>query len=308
MRVYWSIEILKVEVLNMKIVTAIGLYFFFVLLGLVAGCGDDKPSGPILGDFAYPLQVGQIWKYSGSHYNFNFRPESIAAYGALSASFVSTVEVGQKTKLLDTLDVYSFHETATEVGISTYQSWNYFNNRSDGFYSYAYGGMFPMMQPRKIVPPQYQLTFHGKSLDDIERLIGTSLLNLSGQAPQADSITTIEDPPFRCLKYPLTMGSEWLAEVIPEEISIKKKVIDRVQIRVPAGIFTCAKVQWLYDLGSDGSWDSNIEVYDYISQIGIVKRTRIYHDVTVTTYEYPLGIGICDYADVWELTQTQSGQ
>jgi hypothetical protein len=44
----------------------------------------------------------------------------------------------------------------------------------------------------------------GKRFADIERLIGTSLLNPSGQAPQVDSITDIEDPPFRCLKYPLT--------------------------------------------------------------------------------------------------------
>jgi hypothetical protein len=292
----------------MKRFTAVGLCLISVLLSLPPGCSDEKPSGPILGDFAYPLQVGQIWKYSGSFYSFNFRPESIAAYDGFSADFVSTVQVMQKTKLLDTLDVYSFKETAIESGIHTYLSWNYFNNRPDGFYSYAYGGTSAMMQPRKLAPTHYQLTFHGKTLDDARKLLGTSLLNPSGQAPQADSITTIEDPPFRCLKYPLTMGSEWPVRTLPEVLSIKKKTLDRVRVQVPAGIFTCAKIQWLYDIGSDGSWDSDIEAYDYISQIGLVKRTRVYHNVTVTTHEYPLGIGTCDYAEVWELTHTQGGQ
>jgi hypothetical protein len=104
------------------------------------------------------------------------------------------------------------------------------------------------------------------------------------------------------------MESEWLAKAPPEELSIKKKAIDRVQIQVPAGIYTCARIQWLYDVGSDGNWDTDIEAYDYISQIGLVKRTRIYHDVTVTTHEYPLGIGTSDIAEVWELTQTQGGK
>jgi hypothetical protein len=292
----------------MKRFTAVGLCLISVLLSLTPGCSDEKPSGPILGDFAYPLQVGQIWSYSGSYYSFNCRPESLAGNHSIFASFVSTVQVMQKTKLLDTLDVYSFKETAIEGGILTYQSWNYFNNRHDGFYSYAYGGTSSMMQPRKIAPTQYQFMFHGKTLDHTERLIGTSLLNPSGQAPQADSITNIEDPPFRCLKYPLTMRSEWLVRVLPEVMSIKKKAIDRVQIQVPAGIFTCARIQWLYDIGSDGSWDSDIEAYDYISQIGLVKRTQVFRGVIVTDQENPLGIGTCDIAQVWELTRMQGGQ
>jgi hypothetical protein len=292
----------------MRRVTAVGLCIISVSLCLIPGCGDDKPSGPILGDFAYPLQVGQIWKYSGRHYNFNFRPESLAANNSESIGFVSTVQVMERTKLLDTLDVYSFKETAIQSGIYTYSSWNYFNNRPDGFYSYAYGGVSPMMQPRKIAPWQYQLMFHGKRLEDIQTLLGTSLVNNSGLAPQSDSLSDIEDPPFRCLKYPLTAGSEWLARVLSEKMSIRKKAIDRVRIQVPAGIYTCARIQWLYDVGSDGSWDADIEAYDYISETGLVKRTRIYHDVEVTTHEYPLGIGTCDYAEVWELMQAQSGQ
>jgi hypothetical protein len=292
----------------MKRVTAVGLCLISLLLSLTAGCGDDKPSGLILGDFAYPLQVGQIWSYSGWQYSFNFKPESLATNHSVSLGFASTVQVMQKTKLLDTLDVYSFRESSVQSGASTYECWHYYNNRPDGLYNYAYGGTNSWMLPRKITPTQYQLTFHGRPLDDIRKLVGTSLLSPSGLAPQSDSLTNIEDPPFHSLKYPLTAGSEWPVR-IPSILSpINKKAIDRVQVQVPAGVFTCARIQWLYDLGSDGSWDSEIEAYDYISQIGLVKRTRIYHNVEVTTHEYPLGIGTCDMAEVWELTQVQSGQ
>ncbi|TFH65234.1 MAG: hypothetical protein E4G91_03195 [Candidatus Zixiibacteriota bacterium] len=150
--------------------------------------------------------------------------------------------------------------------------------------------------------------FQGKALDEIRKLVGTSLLSHSGQAPQFDSLTNIEDPPFHSLKYPLNAGSEWPVRIPPKLVPINKKAIDRVQVQVPAGVFTCARIQWLYGLDSDSNWDSDIEAYDYISQIGLVKRTRLYHNVTVTTHEYPLGIGICDWAEVWELTQTQGGQ
>ena len=292
----------------MNRITAVGLCFVSVLLSLVASCGDDKPSGPILGDFAYPLQVGQIWKYSGIQYDFNFIPESLATNHSTSVGSVSTVQVMQKTKLLDTLDVYSFREVAVQSGASTYECWHYYNNRPDGLYNYAYGGTNSWMLPRKIAPTQYQLTFHGKALDDIRRLVGTSLLSPSGLAPQSDSLTHIEDPPFHSLKYPLNAGSEWPVSIPPKLVPINKKAIDRVQVQVPAGIFTCARIQWLYEIGSDGNWNTDIEAYDYISQIGLVKRTRVYHNVTVSTPEYPLGIGTCDIAEVWVLTQTQSGQ
>jgi hypothetical protein len=292
----------------MKRVAAVGLCLVSVLLCLTPGCSDDKPSGPILGDFAYPLQVGQIWKYSGIQYDFNFVPESLATNHSTSYSYVSTVQVMQKTKLLDTLDVYSFREIVVQSGASTYECWHYYNNRPDGLYNYAYGGTNTWMQPRKIAPTQYQFTFQGKPLDYIRRLVGTSLLSPSGLTSQSDSLTHIEDPPFHSLKYPLNAGSEWPVRIPPKLSPINKKAIDRVQIQVPAGIFTCARIQWLYDLNNDGNWDSDIEAYDYISQIGLVKRTRVYHNVTVTAHEYPLGIGTCDMAEVWELTQVQSGQ
>jgi hypothetical protein len=214
----------------------------------------------------------------------------------------------EKTKLLDTLDVYSIRETAIQSGTSTYVCWNYYNNRPDGLYNYAYGGTNTFMQPRKIAPTQYQLMFHGKALDDIRKLIGTSLLSPSGQAPQSDSLTHFEDPPFHSLKYPLNAGSEWPVRVPSDVGAINKKAIDRVQVQVPAGVFTCARIQWLYSTGMGGGWNTDIEAYDYVSQIGLVKRTRIYRNVEVTTHEYPLGIGTCDIAEVWELTQTQNGQ
>ncbi len=287
---------------------ALRLCVALLLLSLTIGCNDETPTGPILGDFVYPVQVGQVWQYSGSFYSFNMMPESLSVCCFDSISSASTVEVTHGTRLGDTLSVYCFQETLVQEDMRTYQSWYYFNNRSDGLYCYAHGGTSARMQPRKALPSRNQLVFHGKPLDEIKRLMGSPLFSLSSQMTETDSITTIEDPPVQSLRYPLTAGSEWLVKAVPEVLSIKKGVIDRVQIRVPAGFFTCARIQWLYDLGSDGSWDADIEVYDYVSQIGLVKRAAIYHNVDVVTFEYPLGIGTCDYADVWELTQTQSGQ
>lgn len=286
----------------------LGVSIILLALGLFVGCGDEKPSGPILGDFAYPLQVGQVWKYSGRQYNFNFVPESLATNYSTYYNFTSTVQVMQKTKILDSLDVYSIRELAVQVGLFSYETWHYYNNRTDGFYNYAYGGTSPMMLPRKLAPATTRLLFRGLPLEKTERQLGVALLNPSGLAPQSDSLSEIEDPPFRSLAYPLSYGSEWPVRNPTGITPINKKVIEKVQVQVPAGISTCAKIQWLYDIDEDGSWDTDIEQYDYISQSGLVKRTRLFHNVTVASYDHPEGIGTCDIAEVWELTQTIGGQ
>jgi hypothetical protein len=293
---------------TMKALLTLGASIILLALGLFIGCGDEKPSGPILGDFAYPLQVGQVWKYSGRQYNFNFVPESLATNYSTLHNYTSAVQVMQKTKILDTLDVYSIRELAVQIGVGSYETWHYYNNRSDGLYNYAYGGTSAMMLPRKLAPATTRLIFRGRPLEETERQLGVSLLSPSGLAPQSDSLTSIEDPPFRSLVYPLSYGSEWPVRVPPKLSPINKKVIEKVQIQVPAGIFTCAKIQWLYDIDEDGGWDTDLEQYDFISQIGLVKRTRLYRGVAVTTHEYPAGVGVCDIAESWELTQTIGGQ
>lgn len=282
--------------------------FVMLTLGLSLGCGDEKPSGPILGDFAYPLQVGQQWKYIGRQYNFNFVPESLATNHSTLHNYTSTVQVMEKTKIIDSVDVYSFRELAVQTGMGTYETWHYYNNRLDGFYLFAHGGTNAMMLPRKIAPESHRLVFHGKPLEATERLCGATLVNMSSLGSLSDSLTGIDDPPIRSLMYPLSYGSEWVAIAVAPLTPINKKVIEKVSVQVPAGIYTCAKIQWLYDLNSDGSWDSDVEQFDYVSQIGLIKRTKLFRGVTVTTFEHPEGIGVCDVAEVWELSQSTGGQ
>lgn len=292
----------------MKKIVIAAICFVVLALGLQFGCGDEKPSGPILGDFAYPLQVGQQWKYIGRQYDFNFVPESLATNYSTLHNYTSTVQVMEKTKILDSVDIYSFRELAVQTGIGTYETWHYYNNRPDGFYLFAHGGTNAMMLPRKIAPTQYQFMFHGRPLEEIERMSRSTLVGPTALSSQSDSLTDVDDPPVRSLLYPLSYGSEWVTTTPTSITPINKKVIEKVSIQVPAGIYTCAKIQWLYDLNSDGSWDSDVEQYDYISQIGLVKRTMLFRGVAVTSHEYPEGIGVCDIAEVWELSQSSGGQ
>jgi hypothetical protein len=291
--------------MRVRCVPLFGLWLGVAILAIGGGCGDSKPNSLILGDFAYPLQVGQTWLYSGSYQTFNFQPESLAYSHSESRTFQSTVQIVQKFNLLDSLEVYGFKETIIESGKDPTYSWHYMNNSSEGLYRYAYTLGDVRVTPRKPAVQDRSYRFHGKTYASIEELLRSSDTRHEGEALDGDSIK-YDVPPFRSLKYPLTTGSEWPVRVPPGSMMLNKKVIDEVKIQVPAGVFNCARIQWLYGTGTDGQVDSDMQVFDYVARIGLVKRTQVFHNVTVTDYEHPLGAGTCDISEIWMLRQTPS--
>jgi hypothetical protein len=277
-----------------------------LIIVILGGCGD-KSGNLVIGDFAYPLHVGQVWRYVGMEYTSFFQPESLAATYTTNYGIVSAVEVKEQTVVGDTIPVYALKMTETITGQATSYSWDYFNNRPGGLYSFAYshpsgsGGM----EPRKLTRDECQYRFHGHVFASISELFRFIESPSQKQALGSDSIT-LETPPFLCVKYPFSSGSEWLTTSPPTVWPIGKKVLGRVDIQVPAGTFACAHILWRYDVDTNGVWDTNIEMHDYISQIGLVKREAIIRGIEVTGYENPTGIGTYDVSRVMELLSTHT--
>ncbi len=239
-------------------------------------------------------------------YTAFFQPESLAATYTTSYGLVSAVEIKEQTVVGDTIPVYALKMTETVNGRETYYSWDYFNNRPGGLYSFAYshpngGGM----QPRKLTGDVRQYRFQNRTFASISELFRFIESPSQNQALGSDSIT-LETPPFLCVKYPLSSGSEWLTTSPPTVWPIGKKVLGCVDIQVPAGTFACAHILWRYDVDTNGVWDTNIEMHDYISQIGLVKREAIIRGIEVTGYENPTGIGTYDVSRVMELQSTHT--
>ncbi|MFQ6618789.1 MAG: hypothetical protein ACE5QV_08895, partial [Fidelibacterota bacterium] len=46
--------------------------------------------------------------------------------------------------------------------------------------------------------------------------------------------------------------------------------------------FYCFKIQRLFDFDNDGEWDNDIELFDYISDKGLIKRYFFLKDLIVT--------------------------
>jgi hypothetical protein len=277
------------------------------LLALILGGCGDKTDNLVIGDFAYPLHVGQVWRYVGVEYNSNFQPESLAATHTTSDGIVAAVEVTAQTVIGDSIPVYALKMTETITGQQTYYSWDYFNNRADGLYSFGYSHAVGSsgVLPRKIGHNRYQFRFAGRTFANIGELLGFVEFSRNPQSLATDSIT-LETPPFLCLRYPLSTGSEWLTTSPPTVWPIGKKVLGRVEVQAPAGTFACAHILWRYDIDTNGIWDTDIEMHDYVAQIGLVKRVLTVRGVQVTDYENPLWLGTCDIHRIMELQSTHT--
>jgi hypothetical protein len=115
----------------------------------------------------------------------------------------------------------------------------------------------------------------------------------------SDSII-FEDPPVRCLEYPLRVGAQWTYREAGNPWHMDKKVLRKRRFEVEAGDFSCFEIRWLYDFDNDGSWDEDIWITDYMSSIGLVDR-RIFVGGSAESDEYGNELGFIDSFDEYEL-------
>jgi hypothetical protein len=83
---------------------------------------------------------------------------------------------------------------------------------------------------------------------------------------------------------------------------IHKRITGIKDIEVPAGTFTCFEIQTLSGVQDNGEWFEDLETFEYISEIGLVRRSWIARDVEVIGYELPFGSGLVDVYDELVLT------
>jgi hypothetical protein len=253
--------------------------------------------------FIYPLQIGNRWDYSGSMVFFNFQPDSLGDFFPDTFYASSTVEILRRETLHDTLETYVFHETFTLHGYGVYHSENYFNNWSDGFYNFASYGVNDQLTPLK---PGHQpsVYFKGRYFNTVREVFDWLKTGIESQARLVDSLE-YEDPPLRCLAYPLTVGAQWTYRYPGNPWHMEKAVIGRANQTVPAGDFDCFEIQWLYDLNDDGTWDDDIDIFDQISQIGLVKRSITIRGIVLEDPWSPEPLGYFDAKEEYVLTDYQ---
>jgi hypothetical protein len=265
------------------------------------GC-DDVSVDPVI-TVTFPLIVGDSWTYAERYLATNFDPPEAESLFADTTIGAGTTTISGLDTLSDSIETYVFR-TAWNRGLENGEFDAYRNNASDGLFTYAVSDNRIWVGPPKVAARRSMgFLFRGRrfaSLDELSR----AFIPAAYMAPAKGADTLLyENPPVRDLAYPLWVGRQWAYRVaVPgQSIAIDHRVVGIETVTVPAGVFTCVKIGWLWDLDSDGSWDDDIEGYDYLFAGGLAKRVFRIIGVGIID-EYGQTVCVLDYVDTFELT------
>lgn len=264
------------------IIASSALILFF------SACKKDKDENvvgaPLIVSGIYPLAVGNEWKY---YREFNFIDDSTLTDSLIASDYVKmrvdrneTLTNGDVTFAIEYED--STNATITNTGTSFY----YIN--STGLYNPAYifgsGFQVYLSQPAPILFKVGEMEFHSPA-DMFNTLT-------NGTTRAIDSII-FDTPPRWTIKNPLVLNELWTYITYPW--LIKKKYVGDETISTAFGNVSCKKIEWLYDLNNDGTWD-DIHVWQYISPTkGMLKET--FNAWGVWTYSNGDTLGIGTFVD-----------
>ena len=110
----------------------IGTVFFSIL---EVSC--DRDNKPTLGDFQYPIAIGNSWTYARSYSPYNWVPGAGSEVGVDTIFDTSFTEIVSLVNLSDTVSAYYF-ETAWYSNGDTSHMTEYINNNDSGLFEYAY--------------------------------------------------------------------------------------------------------------------------------------------------------------------------
>lgn len=278
-------------------------YYWKVLAYSIDG---DTASSPIWRfstsrTFIMPLAVGNRWDYSTMYYHYNFQPESLGTILGDTVYGNRTETITTMDTLPDSTETYVIHSVWSRGDVSG-DEFVYRNNTDDGYYTYAY--WIPDEPTLQRLRPGYSFQFHGRrfgSLSDLYRFITTAVQASAKQA--FDTGIVLEDPPLRELAYPLEVGRQWVyrQKDLNGPFDMGEEVVEKQNLIVSAGQFECFKVRWYWDIDNDGNWDDDIDGYDYVGGIGLVKREFLIYGVTVVD-DHGSILGTFDSFDTHELT------
>jgi hypothetical protein len=256
------------------------LYFYlFLSFFLFHRCGQVKsPIGPHNSIFSYPLKINNQWEYARSFTRFNIRPDSLVPDSFLTITSTHVIKVMRKETLRDSIETFVLKETLAEA-IQTNHRESFYTNEIDGLYFHAYnepGFVIPKVSKRN------KICFKDFYFNSIQEITPYITKAITANRIVQDSLI-YEIPPLISLKYPLEMGSEWIYRPTGKPWRIDKKIIGLERLEVPAGIFLCYKIQWLYDFNHDSEWDEDIVFYDFISEVGLLKRSITFLNIQVSS-------------------------
>lgn len=278
----------------------LNLLFLVFTITLMTSC-DKDPVGPNGTGFIYPLKVGNQWEYDRTFSIFNFRPDTSINYQFIETTITSSViiKIINEEPIPDSINLFEFQETQDENNRPLVSN-SYYANLDSGLYFYGSNG------PGYVIPKtslNNKFLFKGRYFNSIREITSYITNAIPKNYILTDSSIYENPPPLQSLKYPLKIGSQWTFRYSGNPWNIDKKSLNYERVKVPAGSFTCLKIQWLFDINQDSVWDDDIIFYDYVCAKGLIKRSILVKDLIYTGEMSPEPVGLIDGKDESILTK-----
>ena len=274
----------------------LNIFLSLCLIIFLSCIGEPTPVQESQTFIQYPLNIGNSWEYQRLAQFTNFRPDSLHHTIADTLDFSRIhVTIPGKKDLLGMYSTFILREQFTissSIGIA---GESYYTQDKNGLYLHAQLGISTAL-PKKGHP---RFRFFGLNFRNIDELYAElHIAQPVSETAILDSLY-IYDPPLKVLLYPLQQGKTWIYQ-IGDFTPITKQIGSRELISLPAGNFTADVVHLFYDFDNNGVWDPKIDIRDYYSAQGLIKRSIKLRDIVVID-ENLNEIGLIDYSDVLEL-------
>lgn len=236
---------------------------------------DKILDGP---DFTFPLQVGNSWEYTRIHRHTKVDSDSLSSFFSLSDTSNVTMRIKGTKTFADTAETYEFVSELVHDNIHFISS-TFYRPLRTGLYRYAYlatGGA-------TIFPKQGQtgtILFQGKTYAGVFALSQALLSGSVYSKTRSDSLN-IENPAPLVYKYPFKVGDQWTF-IRNNDFYMAKRVSGKGKLELESGVFSCYKIEWLYDWDEDGDWDDDISFIDYVSKEGLIFRKLSFFGIVYT--------------------------
>ncbi len=229
----------------------------FVLIG----CKDDTDNVSSVIN-SYPMNIGTEWIYGRQIIIEKYNNSGLYKIGEVdSIDFITNVSIVKDTILNDTMNVTVFKSQDEN---NTWISKHYYYIDNEGLRNYAYsnGGAFDFPNKNQI-----------QQIPNLETIIDKKL--------STNGDLYFEIPPTLNIKFPLKVNNYWTYREpsVSGDLQIDKEVVGIEYLTLFEKNFKCFKVNYIY---LNNSAYEGIEMTDWISGEGLIKRQTLIDSVTVT--------------------------
>lgn len=232
----------------------------------------------------YPLEVGSEWTYRLSRIYENVYPDSVRDL------LVDTLVSSSGARVISSFDTTMGSEVKSVYAVEEFYD--------DGSFSCQDTVIFEHTDKHLLRYRSYS-TLCSPSATPRATATSQPMIVVNNAFNRLFQVNSSLNLPDTTLEYQTSIGDSW--RVYGEDVSLaaispsaEKTVIGSERLITPAGEFQCMiTLTQSYD-GNDGTPNETIKLIDYISDIGLVRRDIVFYDISITTYEYPFGIGIGD--------------